>query len=93
MIYNKMNCVISLPVMNCGKYLLNVFDNLLNINKLFSKTSIIFGYDKSNDNSLELLQEFKNNNKNIDIVILENIRKRYKYRTHNLEYIRNLMLE
>ena len=40
-----------------------------------------------------ILQEFKNNYKNIDIVILENTQKRYKYRTHNLEYIRNLMLE
>ena len=88
-----MNCVICLPVKNCEKHLLNVFSNLLIINQLFIKTSIIFGYDNSKDNSLKLLHTFKNSNKHIDIVILENTQKPHKYRTHNLEYIRNWMLE
>jgi len=86
-----MNCAICLPVINCEEYLINVFNNLLKIKILFNKTAIIFGYDKSNDKSLSLLQEFKKNNLDIDIDILVNENKRSKYRTHNLEYIRNLM--
>ena len=88
-----MNSVICLPIMNCEKYLKNIFNNLLKLYRIFNKIIIIFGYDNSTDNSLNLLEEFKSNNKNLNIIIIKNTSKRFKYRTHNLEHIRNLMLK
>lgn len=87
--------VICLPILNVQKYLLNIFENITIISELFEKTSVIFGYDISSDLSLEYLLPFKekqqSNTFNVDVLINEN--PRHRYRTHNLEYIRNLMIE
>jgi hypothetical protein len=87
------NCVICLPVYNCEKYLISIFDNILRIKTIFDNISVIFGYDHCKDNSLNLLQEFKKTNNNLEIIILINDNPRFKYRTHNLAYIRNLMID
>lgn len=92
MYYNMNSCVICLPILNCEKYLNSVLNNILKIKTIFTEISIIFGYDHSNDRSMEILKHFKETN-DIDVSILINNNKRYKYRTHNLEYIRNLMIE
>ncbi len=88
-----MKCVICLPIYNVENYLDKIFSNLLEINKLFIEFSIIFGYDHSKDKSLEKLEKFKLSNNNLEIEILINNNKRFKYRTHNLAFIRNLMIK
>lgn len=95
MIEIKYDCIVCLPIYNCGEYLANIFDNLLKIKTLFNNYTIIFGYDHCKDNSLNILKEFelKNNLINININIIINNNKRLKYRTHNLEIIRNLMID
>lgn len=89
-----MNCSICLPVYNVEVYLQCIFLNLLRLKILFNKITIIFGYDHSGDKSLELLQKFKseNSNSNFNIEILINNNTRSKFRTYNLAYIRNLMI-
>lgn len=88
-----MNCIICLPIYNCDKYLNNIFINLLSIRTLFNNFAIVFGYDHCGDNSLKMLEEFKYKNNDICINILINNNKRFRYRTHNLAFIRNLMVE
>lgn len=80
--------------MNVGKYLENVFKNIVTISWLFSKTAVIFGYDHSSDSSLESLKLFKRQNESdvFTVDILVNEKARHRHRTHNLEYIRNLMV-
>jgi hypothetical protein len=79
--------------MNVEKYLHNIFKNIIAISKLFDKIVVIFGYDNSSDSSLEHLLLFKQQKESeyfiVDILINKMIR--HKHRTHNLEYIRNLM--
>lgn len=88
-----MNCIICLPIYNCDEYLNNIFVNLLSIRTLFNKFAIVFGYDHCKDNSLKMLEEFKLKNNDLSINILINNNKRFRYRTHNLALIRNLMIE
>lgn len=88
-----MNCIVCLPIYNCDKYLNNIFLNLLSIRTLFDKFVIIFGYDHCKDNSLKMLEEFKLKNDDLSINILINNNKRFRYRTYNLAFIRNLMVE
>ena len=80
--------------MNVGKYLENVFKNIVAISWLFSNTVVIFGYDHSSDSSLDSLKLFKQQNESdvFTVDILINEKKRHMYRTHNLEHIRNLMI-
>ena len=52
-------CCICGTVKNCGPFLEKVFKNIETIVKQFSDYQIIMAYDDSSDNSLQLLQEYK----------------------------------
>ena len=52
-----MNCCICGPVKNCAPYLKKVFENIEKIGSIFDDYKIVIYYDKSSDNSLELLKE------------------------------------
>jgi hypothetical protein len=78
--------------MNCAQFLPNILDNILALSATFDNIAVVFGYDKSNDNSLKILQDFKTANTTFPVHIIINASERHKYRTHNLEHIRNLML-
>ena len=54
-----MNCCICGPVKNCGPYLRKVFDNIEKIGSLFDDYKILIFYDKSNDNTLDILKEYQ----------------------------------
>ena len=86
--------IICLPILNVQKYLMSVLENVIIISKLFEKIIIIFGYDHSIDLSLEIIQNFKKTqeSENFHIEILINNNPMEKYRTHNLENIRNIMI-
>lgn len=88
-----MKCVACLPIYNVEKYLEKIFLNLLEMSKLFNKFSVIFGYDHSKDMSLKMLENFKLSNNNIETNIIINNNERFKYGTHNIAFIRNLMIE
>ena len=51
-----MNCCICGPVKNCGPYLPKVFENIEKMGSLFDDYKIVVYYDKSNDNTLDILQ-------------------------------------
>jgi hypothetical protein len=79
--------------MNCAQFLPNILDNILTLSTTFDNIAVVFGYDKSNDDSLQILQDFKNTNASFSVHIIINTSVRHKYRTHNLEHIRNLILQ
>lgn len=60
---------IIIPCYNASKYLRQCIDSILN--QTFKNYEIIFIDDKSTDNTLDILQEYKNNS-DADIKILEN---------------------
>lgn len=60
---------IIIPCYNASKYLRQCIDSILN--QTFKNYEIIFINDKSTDNTLDILQEYKNNS-DADIKILEN---------------------
>jgi glycosyltransferase involved in cell wall biosynthesis len=85
-----MNCCICGPIKNCGPYLRKVFENIEKIGSLFDSYEIVVFYDKSNDNTLEILNEYKLKNPNFYFFVNEN--KTSQFRTHNIAYARNYCL-
>ena len=57
-----MNCCICGPIKNCGPYLKKVFENIEKIGSLFDSYQIVVFYDKSNDNTLEILNDYYSKN-------------------------------
>lgn len=76
-------------IKNCGKYLINVFENINKIIPLFNDYIIILYYDNSDDNTIEILNEYK---KKYKIILYHNTKYFSKYRTHRLAYGRNVCL-
>jgi glycosyltransferase involved in cell wall biosynthesis len=57
-----MNCCICGPVKNCGPYLQKVLENMAKIGSLFEDYQIIIYYDKSCDNTLDILKGYQQKN-------------------------------
>lgn len=88
------NCYICGCVLNCEKYLKNVFNNIEKIGKIFNNYKIVIAYDKSNDNTLNTLYELKNKLKNIcEFEIIINNNEISNYKTENISNARNSILE
>ena len=85
-----MNCCICGPVKNCAPYLKKVLENIEKIGSLFNDYTILIYYDKSNDNTLEILKEYQTKNPKLDLYV--NSKPISKFRTHNLAIARNLCL-
>jgi hypothetical protein len=77
-------------VKNVGKYLPLVFKNMEKIGSLFEDYKIIIYYDKSNDNTLHLLQTYQKINNKLSFYVNNNAC--YKYRTYNIAKGRNYCL-
>ena len=86
-----MNCCICGPVKNCGPYLTKVLDNIEKIGSLFDDYKILIFYDKSNDNTLDLLKEYQV--KNPRLLFYVNEQPLSSFRTHNIAYARNYCLK
>jgi hypothetical protein len=85
-----MKCCICGTLKNCGPYLDKVFENIEKIGRLFDNYIIILYYDKSSDNTLQILKNYKKiNNKFIFYV---NNKLLSKYRTINISNGRNACL-
>lgn len=86
-----MNCCICGPVKNCGPYLHKVLENIEKIGSLFDDYTIIIYYDKSNDDSLEILKKYQL--KNPKLIFYINEIPTYRFRTHNIAQARNFCLK
>jgi hypothetical protein len=86
-----MNCCICGPVKNCGPYLSKVLDNMEKIGSLFDDYKIIIYYDKSSDNTLDILKDYQN--KNSKMMFYVNQKPVSPFRTHNIAVARNFCLK
>jgi hypothetical protein len=86
-----MNCCICGPVKNCGPYLNKVFENIEKIGSLFHDYKIVIYYDNSQDNTLQILKQYKKKNKKFKYYV--NTKICSKYRTHNIAKGRNFCLK
>jgi hypothetical protein len=89
-----MDCVvICLCVYNSAKGLPSVLKNIDKIknHKLFTDIKIVACYDNSDDNSLDILTSYENENENIEII--KNECRISDARTENIAFARNQILE
>jgi len=85
-----MNCCICGPVKNCGPYLLKILDNMTKIGSIFDDYMIIIYYDKSSDNTLDILKKYQETNSKM--IFYVNQKPVSPFRTHNLAIARNFCL-
>lgn len=85
-----MSCCICGPVKNCGPYLSKVFNNIEKIGSLFEDYKIIVFYDKSTDNTLQILKEYQQKNPKLQFYV--NKQPISPFRTHNIANARNFCL-
>jgi len=85
------NCIIGLPVYNASQYISHTIKNIELLEKCFKNTKIIFVYDKSKDNTLNLLKNYVKDKQNVTIYINEV--ERISNRTINIARARNKILE
>lgn len=81
------------PVRNCAPFLDEVFKNIERIGSLFKSYSVVFVESDSEDNSLEILQEYKKDKDNIHVVTLGDIRQEVISRTIRIGVNRNVGLK
>jgi hypothetical protein len=86
-----MNCCICGPVKNCGPYLKKVLENIEKVGSLFDDYTILIYYDKSSDNTLEVLKEYQLYNPKLKLYINNNLIS--PFRTHNIALARNFCLK
>jgi len=82
-----MRCCICGPVKNCAPYLNKIFENMEKLGSLFEDYVIIMYYDKSKDNTLQILKNYQT--KNSKFTFFVNQQPISKYRTHNIAKARN----
>lgn len=85
-----MKCCICGPVRNCGPFLGKVLRNIEKIGRLFEDYEIVIYYDKSSDNSLNILKEYQKRNTRLKLYI--NPCFTSPFRTHRLATARNFCL-
>jgi len=85
-----MNCCICGPVKNCGSYLQKVLENMSKIGDIFDDYQIIIYYDKSSDNTLEILKNYQKQNSKMLFYV--NNKAISPFRTHNIALARNFCL-
>lgn len=85
-----MNCCICGTVKNCGPYLKKVLENMEKIGSIFNDYEIIIYYDKSSDNTIDILNNYQQTNSKMYFYVNKNIMS--PFRTHNLAIARNFCL-
>jgi hypothetical protein len=86
-----MKGVIGLCVYNNSEGLPRALINIDKINLVFKELQIIAFYDKSSDNSLEILEKYSYYKNNMEIII--NTNERSEIRTENIAFARNSILK
>jgi hypothetical protein len=86
-----MNIALCFCVRNCEKYLHKIFNNIELIKSLKHNFYLIFIYDNCQDNTPNILQQYKKNNPNNNIIIRSE-KNNSQYRTIRIAKARNLCL-
>ena len=87
-----MECFIGTYVYNNQSNLPNFFESLDNLLNIFSKIKLIIVYDKSIDNSIEMITNY--NNSKIEKVLIDNDNKVVGLaRTKRTEHVNNLIFD
>ena len=84
-----MKCCICGTVKNCGPYLYKVLSNMEKIGSLFDDYKILIYYDKSDDNTLDILKDYPSKN----LFYYVNKNPLFKLRTSNIAKGRNFCLD
>ena len=84
------NCCICGPVKNCGPYLQKVLENMEKIGCIFDDYQIMIYYDKSSDNTLDILKKYQQTNSKM--IFYVNQKPVSPFRTHNIAIGRNFCL-
>lgn len=84
-------CIIGLPIYNASQYIDGAIKNIEILEKCFKDTKIIFVYDKSKDNTLNILKDKTKYKENVTIYI--NDKERISNRTINIANARNKILQ
>jgi hypothetical protein len=88
------NCCICLCVFNNEfglPYVLKNIDKIIASSSLFQETKILVFYNESSDRSLQILNEYSNTNKNMEIIMNEN--QKTHSRTKNIAFARNSLIK
>ena len=86
-----MNCCICGPAKNCGLYINKVLENIEKIGNIFDNYIIIIYYDKSDDDTLKLLKQYKHKNSKLELFV--NRSPILPFRTHNIAKARNFIMQ
>lgn len=86
------NCCICGTVRNCAPYLEKVLQNIEIIGSIFIQYKIIIAYDESIDDSLEILQKYKNTHPDNFILYIGN-EPLTPFRVENIARARNKILD
>lgn len=82
------------PVRNGGKYLEKIFDNIDRIGSLFKNYSCVFVESDSTDNSLEILEKYKNKYPDkVHVISLGKLDSKIHSRTCRIAAARNIGIE
>jgi len=82
-----MKCCICAVIRNNGPFLNRVFSNMEKIGTIFEDYKIIIFYDKSDDDTLHILKEYKKTSDKL--LFFVNTSPLLKYKTHRLALARN----
>ena len=85
-----MNCVLCIPCRNIAIHLDKIFKNIEKLKTVFEQFNVCFFYDKSDDNTLKILNDFKNMNDYVKILVNDEVL--LKYRTHRIAHARNKLV-
>jgi len=87
----KGKCCICGTVKDCAPYLDKVLQNIDKIGNIFDDYVVIFAYDKSSDNSLEILEKYSLSHEMVIIDI--NVDPLFNFREYNIAKARNKCLD
>ena len=85
-------CCICCPVLNAGKYMDNVLNNMIKLGSTFSAYNVVLFYEHSQDNTIDIILRHMKINKNIILLVNKSYEQK-RERAHNLAYARNKLLE
>lgn len=77
---------------NCSNFLPNILKNITSLNQIFTELHFLFVENDSTDNTKEILNNFKNETQNVEIINLDGL-DFIKQKTKRIEIARNSYLE
>ena len=90
---NKYKIVIGGCCRDCAGYLPQILKKIKQITNFCSDFKIIIYENDSQDNTLKILEDFKDKFPNVTIISEKNITEKFPLRTHRLAYCRNKILD